>query len=162
MQANFRPTPSVTIDGAVGYTRTRYTQDARLAPAGAIVVNSGDAIDGAPWTVALGAQYDFGIGGHNAFVRGDAEYKSRLNTPTPDRDPNSANYDPALIAADAYTFVSMRAGVTLGRSNLSVFVDNLFDVAPQLGYTHQDSDTLLFENATLRPRTVGVTFVYRQ
>ena len=162
LQANFRPTRALTIDGSVGYTRTRYTLDARLAPAGAIVVNSGDAIEGAPWTLAIGAQYDFGIGGHNVYVRGDAEYKSRLKTPTTDRDPNSANYDPALIAPDSYTFVSMRAGVELGRANLSVFVDNLFDVAPQLGYTHQDSDTLLFENSTLRPRTVGLTLVYHR
>lgn len=162
LQANFRPTRKVTIDGSVGYTHTRYTQDARLAPGGAVVVNSGDAIEGAPWTLAIGAQYDFGLGGHNVFVRGDAEYKSRLKTPTSDRDPNSANYDPALIAPDSYTFVSMRAGVELGSANVSVFVDNLFDVAPQLGYTHQDANTLLFENATLRPRTVGLTLVYRR
>ncbi|MDL2340365.1 MAG: TonB-dependent receptor, partial [Pseudomonadota bacterium] len=162
LQANFRPTRNLTIDGSVGYTHTRYTQDARLAPGGAVVVNSGDAIEGAPWTLAIGAQYDFGLGGHNVFVRGDAEYKSRLKTPTSDRDPNSANYDPALIAPDSYTFVSMRAGVELGSANVSVFVDNLFDVAPQLGYTHQDANTLLFENATLRPRTVGLTLVYRR
>ena len=85
-----------------------------------------------------------------------------MKTPTTDRDPNSANYDPALIAPAPYTFVSARAGVILGKANISLFVDNLFDVAPQLGYTHQDSDTLLFENATVRPRTIGLTLVYRQ
>lgn len=162
VQASFRPIRALSIDGSVGYTKTRYTLDARLAPDGAVVVNSGDAIEGAPWTLAIGAQYDFGIGGHNVYVRGDAEYKSRLKTPTTDRDPNSANYDPALIAPDSYTFVSMRAGVELGKANLSVFVDNLFDAAPQLGYTHQDADTLLFEDQTLRPRTIGLTLVYHQ
>ncbi len=162
LQATLRPTPGLTFDGSVGYTHTRYTENASLSPTGAVVVNSGDAIEGAPWTVALGAQYDFPLGRTNAYIRGDAEYKSRLKTPTTDRDPNSANYDPALIAPAPYTFVSARAGIILGKANVSLFVDNLFDVAPQLGYTHQDSDTLLFENATVRPRTIGLTLVYRQ
>ena len=162
LQATLRPSHALTIDGSVGYTHTRYTKNASLSPTGAVVVNNGDAIEGAPWTVALGAQYDFPIGRTDAYIRGDAEYKSRLKTPTTDRDPNSANYDPTLIAPAAYTFVSARAGVILGKANVSLFVDNLFDVAPQLGYTHQDSDTLLFENATVRPRTIGLTLVYRQ
>jgi outer membrane receptor protein involved in Fe transport len=161
LQATLRPTPKLTIDGSVGYTHTRFTQDAKLAPDGAIVVNRGDAIEGPPWTFSVGAQYDFSVGNRDVFIRADAEHKSRLKTPTTDRDPNSANYDPALIAPDAYTFVSLRAGVQLGAANVSVFVDNLFDVAPQLGYTHQDSDTLLFEDETVRPRTVGLTIVYR-
>ena len=114
----------------------------------------------APWTFSVGAQYDFLISDRKVFVRADAEHQSRLKTPTTDRDPNSANFDPALIAPDAYTFVSMRGGSSSVQANLSVFVDNLFDVAPQLGYTHQDSDTLLFENSTLRPRTVGLTVVF--
>ena len=162
LQATLRPSHSLTIDGSVGYTRIRYTEDARLAPTGATVVNRGDAIEGAPWTVALGAQYDFPVGRHDAYVRADAEYKSRLNTPTTDRDPLSANYDPALIPPVAYTFVSARAGVIVGKTNISLFADNLFDVAPQLGYQHQDSNTLLFENNTVRPRTIGLTLIYRQ
>ena len=161
LQATARPAPGLTIDGSVGYTHTRFTKDARLAPAGAIVVNRGDAIEGPPWTFSVGAQYDFLVSNRDVFVRADAEHKSRLKTPTTDRDPNSANYDPALIAPDAYTFVSVRAGVQLGAANVSVFVDNVFDVAPQLGYTHQDSDTLLFEDETVRPRTIGLTIVYR-
>ncbi|MEO8177138.1 MAG: TonB-dependent receptor [Sphingomicrobium sp.] len=161
LQASMRPLPGLTIDGSVGYTHTRFTEDARLSAAGAIVVNRGDAIEGPPWTFSAGAQYDFLVSGRKVFIRADADHKSRLRTPTTDRDPNSANYDPALIAPDAFTFVSMRAGVQLGAANVSLFVDNLFDVTPQLGYTHQDSDTLLFEDETLRPRTIGLTVVYR-
>lgn len=161
LQATLRPTQSLTIDGSVGYTHTRYTENASLSPTGAIVVKSGDAIEGSPWTVALGAQYNFPLGRHDGYIRGDAEYKSRLKAPTTERDPLSANYDRALIAPAAYTFVSARAGAVLGKANVSLFVDNLFDVAPQLGYQHQDSNTLLFENNTVRPRTIGLTFIYR-
>ena len=96
------------------------------------------------------------------YVRGDVEYKSRLKTPTTDRDPNSANYDPALIAPAATTFVSLRAGALIDHANISLFVDNVLDSAPQLGYTHQDSDTLLFENSTFRPRTIGLTVSYQR
>ena len=162
LQATLRPVHGLTIDGSLGYTHTRYTQDARLAPGGAVVVNSGDAIEGAPWTVARGAQYDVSLGGRDVYLRGDAEYKSRLKTPTTDRDPNSANYDAALLAPAASTFVSARAGVVLGKANLSLFVDNLFDVAPRITYGHQDGDTQLFEGSTFRPRTVGMTLTYRQ
>ncbi len=161
LQLSLRPVHGVTIDSAIGYNRTRYTQNATLAPGGSVVVNEGDAIEGAPWTISVGAQYDFPLGGRDFYARGDVEYKSRLKTPTTDRDPNSANYDPGLIAPAASTFVSLRAGAVLGGANISLFVDNLLNSAPQLGYTHQDSDTLLYENSTFRPRTVGLTVTYR-
>jgi hypothetical protein len=45
--------------------------------------------------------------------------------------------------------------------NLSVFADNLFDAHPRVEYGHQDSNTLLFEAQTLRPRTIGITATYR-
>ena len=162
LQATLSPLPGVTIDTAIGYTDTHYTDNATLAAGGQIVVNEGDAIEGAPWTIAVGGQYDFPFRGHDFYVRGDVEYKSRLKRPTPERDPLSESYDAALIAPAANTFVSLRAGAVLGEANLSIFVDNLLDSAPQLGYTHQDSSTLLFENSTFRPRTIGLTLTYRK
>ena len=126
------------------------------------MASKGDAIEGSPWTVSLGAQYDFSVGGHAFYVRGDVEYHSRLKALTADRDPKNANTDTALIAPAASTFVSLRAGTIIGAANLSLFVDNLLDAAPQLGYTHQDSDTVLFENSTFQPRTIGLTLTYRR
>ena len=162
LQFSATPFTGVSIDGSVGYNRTRFTQNAVLAPGGGIVVNKGDAIEGSPWTVSLGGQYDFSAFGRDFYVRGDVEYHSRLKTPTPERDPNNANSDLALRAPSASTFVSLRAGAIIGAANLSLFVDNLLDAAPQLDYSHQDSETVLFENSTFRPRTVGLTLTYRR
>ena len=133
-----------------------------LAAGGQVVVTGGDAIAGAPWTISVGAQYDFAAFARDVYVRGDVEYRSRQHRRTPERDPASESYDAALIAPAANTFVSLRAGTVISNANLSVFVDNLLDSAPQLGYTHQDSSTLLFENSTFRPRTVGLTVTYRK
>ena len=55
----------------------------------------GDSLDVAPWTVTLGAQYDFKFFDHDAFIRADYEYSSKRTTPIPNEDPNTAFYDPA-------------------------------------------------------------------
>jgi iron complex outermembrane receptor protein len=162
LAATLTPIHGVTIDAAVGYNRSRFTQDAALVAGFQVVASKGDAIEGAPWTVSVGAQYDFNLWKRDLYVRGDVEYKSRLKALTLQTDPAAEGYDAALVTPAASTFVSLRAGAQVGDANISIFCDNLLDSAPQLGYTHQDSDTLLFENSTFRPRTVGLTITYRK
>ena len=57
--------------------------------------------------------------------------------------------------------VTLRAGTTLGDFNVSIFADNLLNAHPRLDLSHQDSDTILYEARTLRPRTIGLTATYR-
>jgi hypothetical protein len=57
--------------------------------------------------------------------------------------------------------LSLRAGITVKDINFALFMDNILNAHPQLGLNHQDSDTLLFEATTLRPRTFGLTATYR-
>jgi outer membrane receptor protein involved in Fe transport len=161
VQMTLTPFHGLTIDGALGYTSTRYTSSVTFG-SDAIVVAKGDAIEGPPWTLSLGAQYEFPVAGHGMFLRADYEYQSRLKRAIPSRDPVTSSYDPALIAPSARTLVSLRGGTDIGAANLSLFVDNLFDSAPRVDFGHQDSDTLLFEQTTVRPRTVGLTLTYRQ
>jgi hypothetical protein len=40
-------------------------------------------------------------------------------------------------------------------------VENLLNSNPELDLNHQDSDTLLYEATTFRPRTFGITATYR-
>ncbi len=160
VEATIKPVPALSIDASVGYTQAKYTTTTAFGDA--IVVNEGDAIEGPPWTFAVGAQYDLSLGGRPYYLRGDYEYQSRLKRPTPVRDPVTESYDPELVAPSARHFVSLRAGVVLGGANVSLFVDNLLDSAPLLDRGHQDSDTLLFTQTTVRPRTVGLTVSFRQ
>jgi len=60
-------------------------------------------------------------------------------------------------SADAAVFNAVNAD----RFAVAMFANNLLNSHPQLNLNHQDSNTLLFEAETLRPRTVGVTATYR-
>ena len=73
----------------------------------------------------------------------------------------ASSYDPALVPEPETNVVTLRAGTTFGNLDFSVFADNLLNAHPVLDLNHQDSDTLLFEASTLRPRTIGITAIYR-
>ncbi len=161
VQLNASITRQLTFDLAVGYTEARYskttyagtTQDAALA-------NKGDTIPGvSPWTVTVGGQYDFTIGGADGFVRADYEFASR--NPYLTTAANNATGDPALINDPQTNQVSARAGMTFGKLEVQVFGNNLLNSHPQLGITHQDQFTALFEAETLRPRTLGMSVGYK-
>nr|WP_310524847.1 TonB-dependent receptor [Polymorphobacter sp.] len=156
-------TDSLTVDIAAGYTNARYSKTTLTGGAGSpSLVTEGNGIPGvAPWTVALGGQYNFTAGGKQAYVRADYQYASRNGRLTPGQDPQNATSDTALVNDPATHQVSARAGVTLGAVQVQAFVDNLLNSRPQLALTHQDSNTLLFEAQTLRPRTFGVWVSYR-
>ncbi len=98
---------------------------------------------------------------HSSFIRLDYEFASRETGLTPERDPLASSYDPALLPEPETDVVTLRAGTTFDRLSVSVFADNLLNSHPQLNFTHQDSNTLLFEATTLRPRTIGLTAAYR-
>ena len=114
-----------------------------------------------PWTVALGAEYGFKLGQHDAFVRVDWEYESRNPWPSALQDPrNVAQYNPFTYTLPSTSFTSVRAGVNLGDWQLALFVDNLFDSHRVTNYalgqaidvaTQQENDY------TFRPRTIGIT-----
>ena len=44
--------------------------------------------------------------------------------------------------------------------NLSIYAENIFDNRPNLNLQHQDTQTLLYEAQTLRPRRIGISLDY--
>jgi iron complex outermembrane recepter protein len=133
--------------------------------------SNGDAISGQaaidyapglnpPFTVALGAQYDFKLGQRGAFVRADWEYESRNPWLSTLQDPrNTAQFNPFTYTLPSTSFTSARAGVYLGDWQIALFVDNVFDShrvtnyalgQPALVPTVQENDY------TYRPRTIGI------
>ena len=164
------------IDFATGYTSARYTKNspADCDPTGAGIPcksSNGDAISGqaaidyapglnSPFTVALGAEYGFKLGQHDAFARADWEYESRNPWPSALQDPrNVAQYNPFTYTLPSTSFTTVRAGVYLGDWQLALFVDNLFDSHRVTNYalgqaidvaTQQENDY------TFRPRTIGI------
>jgi iron complex outermembrane recepter protein len=184
IQADVAVTDRIHLDLAAGYTDARYTKDSRLS---AIeiqpIVASGDAITGpssetgggqptAPVTVSAGLEYKFSAFAHAAFVRADAEYQGRAKWPTPGQDPNTLQHDQASIVLPGTTFTSLRTGVELGEWSLSAFVDNLtnahpltdydYTICPTPGNCAPSAGNRLQRAFTFRPRTVGITVIFRQ
>ena len=153
----------LTFDLAAGYTNAHYSKTTLTGGAGSpSLVTKGNAIPGvAPWTVAVGGQYDFTVAGTPLYFRADYQFASHNSRLTPIQDVGNATNDPALVNDPATHQVSARLGATFGPVQVQAFVDNLLNSHPLLGLTHQDQYTLLFEGQTLRPRTFGVWASYR-
>jgi outer membrane receptor protein involved in Fe transport len=163
LQIQYQVIHNLETELAVGYTDAKYVKTAYSG--GSILANSGDAIGtpyaAPPWTISLGTQYNFSVLDHAAFARADVEYTSHNSNLTPALDPVSSSYDAALGNPPATTFISLRSGMAIKGTQVSLFVDNLLNTHPGLNLTHEDQFTVLFQNTTFRPRTVGVTATYR-
>ncbi len=128
-----------------------------------MLARKGDSLDVVPWTITVGAQYNFTLFDHDAFVRADDEYNSKRTRPIPAEDPNiDPNfYDPGLVPNPATNQLSARAGVNFDKWDIALYAENLLNAHPQLDLNHQDQYTLLYEATTFRPLTVGVSASYK-
>jgi outer membrane receptor protein involved in Fe transport len=176
IQADIAVTDHFTAEIAAGYTDARYTQDSRFTPTETQpIVADGDAIVGqsseggggrptTPFTASIGLQYNFVAFAKDSFVRLDAEYESRAKWLPASQDPNTLQYDSANFTLDATTFVSLRAGMSFERWNISAFIDNLTDTHALTDYTFTidpgTGDSRLRRDFTFRPRTIGITAIF--
>jgi iron complex outermembrane recepter protein len=172
----------VHVDLAAGYTSARYTKN---SPVGCqepplnvpCKATDGDAISGqaaidyapgvnAPFTTALGVEYEFQIGQRPAFIRADWEYQARNPWPSTLQDPNNtAQYYPYTYTLGSTSFTSLRAGVNFGDWLVSAFCDNLFDSHTVINYALGQEDpynpagspSVQQNQYTFRPRTIGLT-----
>jgi len=138
----------------------------------------------APVTVTAGLEYKFAAFAHESFIRVDAEYSGRAKWPTPGTDgtptdlggkANTLQYDTGNFVLPGTVFTSMRAGMELGQWQVSAFVDNLANLHPVIDYNNticpndvtttacnQSSGSRLLREYTWRPRTIGMTFIFRK
>jgi outer membrane receptor protein involved in Fe transport len=186
---------SFSVDAAFGYTSARYTDDTPCGPDPAncrpLLVGKGDAISGEgaangspsvnpPWTASLGAQYNFSLAEHEAYVRMDYQYAATNKWPSPMQDSRVvAQYNPYIYPIGSTKFASLRAGVTIGNLQVAAFIDNLFDSRTVTNYQQGQLDaniptdpvtgdylypqpTPQQNSYTYRPRTIGLTFTYKR
>jgi iron complex outermembrane receptor protein len=180
VQADWVATESLSFETAIGYTSARYGQDASLVPGGAPIARAGDSVVGdsgtapPPWTLAIGAVYDFTAFDLKSYFRIDYEYEAKSHTQTAAEDPRVSPtvYDPFAYTPSSTNFVTVRAGTIVKGWNVSAFIDNLLDAHPLLPpggpNSHTDADPsappgqgVLIRNYTLRPRTFGLTLTYK-
>jgi iron complex outermembrane receptor protein len=177
LQVQAKPFSALTLTASAGYNDAHYTQTV-LGPTPvpgavqAIVVNKGDTLPVAPWSVNLGAQYDFSLtSAWGAYVRADYQYASSYKRTT---GPGSVSYAPDQYVAPETRFVSARLGATKGPVEVALFVDNLLDSYDTLALTSGGRGTCKntactsfsinepqYIGTTFRPRTVGMQLAYR-
>jgi outer membrane receptor protein involved in Fe transport len=173
IQADIALTDSFTAQLSAGYTEARYTETSRLSPTEALpIVNAGDAIIGQsgqpapPLTVSLGLEYKFELLTHESFVRVDDEFESSPKYISAIQDPGTSQYDSANYTLSSTNFASARGGMNFGAWQIEAFCDNLFDAHPITNYewsadSQVPNTSRLEREFTFRPRTVGLTFIYR-
>ena len=181
VQADISVGGGLGLELAAGYTQARYTEDFRFSTTGLDprpLVANGDAIVGAssetgggqptsPFTAAAGVEYRFNAFAHESFVRVDAEYEGRAKWVTASQDSGASQFDAANFVLDATTFVSMRGGMQFGAWSLAAFVDNLTDSHRLTDFNNTINPLVpgvsrLQRDYAFRPRTYGVTMIFRQ
>jgi iron complex outermembrane recepter protein len=178
VQGEIAVTSAFTAEFTAGFTEARYVQDSRFSPSQMTpIVAAGDAISGqssetgggrpaAPFTASVGFEYKFTAYAHEAFVRADDEFQGRARWAPPSQDPNTLQYDPANFTLASTNFMSLRGGVNFGELSVETFIDNLTDTHALTDYNFTidpgTGNSRLMRDYTFRPRTFGVTFIYRR
>lgn len=174
-QGEVKITTGLTGRLQVAYTDAKYTKEVRgPAPSNTLFIRDGDKLPVAPWTLNVGAQYDFELmGRYSAYVRGDYQYASEYQRSF---GPGTSTYAADSWQASATHFATARAGVAYKGVDASIFVDNLFNSQDVLGKAGARTGCSVATGAacttyaqyvypivetTFRPRTVGLTLTYR-
>lgn len=177
MQGDWRVTDSFTLNSSIGYTDAHYTETVQTVPNAAGVrstlVFAGQDFVGIPhWQGTLGARYTFNMMNHNAYLVGNWQYTGKTPNATP---PGTSGYAPDAYTAEATNYLTARVGMLFGDVDVSLFADNLTNEDALVPNTLtgrascRNPDCSVFASfynvtngTTFRPRTIGITAVYRR
>ena len=157
-------TSHFTVSGSYGYDQAKFSA-ASYGEAGAILINKGDGIDGAPpQTASLAMQYDIpSVFGHSAFLRADGQYTSKENM-TAATDPETTAFLPGNFVRPQTLIGNLRAGMNFDQVQVSLFCTNFSNSHPLyqaanglLGGIYNGPDELI----SIRPREIGGTVIYK-
>jgi len=164
LQAQAEVVDNLSLGVALGYTDAKYDQTVKAGPtATRNLVTSGDHITGSPWNAALSAQYNFKVlADYAGYARIDYQYASSQHDLVAANDPANGTYNPVNIFAQPQTSqLSARVGARWSGLDLSVFGSNLLNSDTILAQVASLGTPTLYQHSTFRPRTFGVTAMYR-
>jgi iron complex outermembrane receptor protein len=146
LELEFNPTNDLSIFLGAGYTDAKITDNGGFA-----AIQEGRRVQQVPeWTFTAQLDYEFYIGGRPGFFHGDYSYVG---------ESESANNDATnRRIRQAYDLMNVRLGTTFGSSEVTLFVNNLFDEIGNLS----DVPPLAIELpgrpriAATRPRAIGI------
>jgi outer membrane receptor protein involved in Fe transport len=167
LQTEYKVSDALTVGGTFGYTNASYTQTvfatqvAAQTPGSFSIVQDGDHLSGAPWTVALFSEVNFPVLSTNGYVRADYQYSAKQTDITAPQNPLNGGSIAAVPGIPSTSFATLRAGVKWAGFDVSLFAQNLFNTQPKLSeVVDGPNGTPLFQAITWRPRTIGVTALY--
>jgi iron complex outermembrane receptor protein len=159
------------VSANVGYTDAYYPDAAFGASVDGVtplLIGAGDKLPNvAPWSASAHADYTRDISaiwdGSRSYFRLDYRWIDA----TPRGNPALASYDPTTggpignAPNSAYGQLNLRLGVLHGGLDVSAFVNNVTNADPILGVTHASVADTLYSATAIRPRTMGVTGLFR-
>jgi iron complex outermembrane receptor protein len=162
----------VVVDGLkvsanVGYTDAYYPRAAYGAPVDGVIpiLNAaGDKLHGVlPWTASAHLDYSLDTGRYLEGSRSYFRLDYRWLDAAPKYNPVTANYDPIANSQtnEAYGTLNLRLGALRGGADVSAYVENATNANPLLGLSHASVGDPLLSATAIRPRTVGLTALYR-
>jgi iron complex outermembrane recepter protein len=168
MNIQYQPVDPLVLGAAIGYNDSKYTQNVYPGAIhgtgpNSVIVSKNDTIDAPPWTVTLISHLAFPTSGpvSHVYFNSDFVYRTRNNGVLASSDPNSLSYDPRLPRMSMEHILGVRAGLTLGNLDLSIFSTNVTNSIATTFTLHDSLTGPLFKQVGIEPRVVGLTFIYR-
>jgi iron complex outermembrane receptor protein len=160
-----KATDRLAFEGAVGYNKATFDQDATSPNGSKVIYNGGSGIPnaGPPWSVSLSGEYTWPLAaGIRGYARADYTYSSEWRRYGV-TDPGTPSYDPRRNPTPAYDVVNIRLGTQFKGLDVSLFVKNLTNAAPDLfRYSDKNFDPQDWHDITLRSRSYGLTLTWHR
>jgi iron complex outermembrane receptor protein len=164
-------TEGLKVSANVGYTDAYYPSaqfGATTDGVTPLLIGAGDKLPNvAPWSASAHADYSRDISPIWTNARSYFRVDYRWIDATPHGNPALADYDPTTggpigsAPNQAYGQLNLRLGVLHGGLDISGFVNNLTNADPVLGLTHASVTDTLYSATAIRPRTMGITGLFR-
>ena len=136
--------------------------------AGTLIVGKGDKVGIlpqviAPWNINATLNYEVPVNGADKFhAAATTVYTSQSPGPFITQNLGSPNYYGLATPDPATHLYNGRAGYTMGKLDLTCYINNIFNNTPALSKYQANNTTgyNLLSYTTFRPRTIGVTANY--
>ena len=159
-------TEQLRIDAKVAFTNAYFTET--VVSGGVTTVQEGDKVGFlpqvvAPWNVDVSAEYRIPLPNSDTVrIRLEEQYHSQNPGPFENGIVGGANYVPLDRPDPATHLLNARVGYTMGKLDMSLFANNVFNSRPLIGTLSYFpvSSTYRIQNSTFRPFTVGIAANY--
>ena len=155
-------TEQLRMDAKVAFTNAYFTET--VVSGGVTTVQEGDKVGFlpqvvAPWNVDVSAEYKIPLPNSDTVrLRLEEQYHSQNPGPFENGIVGGANYVPLDRPDPATHLLNARVGYTMGKLDMSLFANNVFNSRPLIGTLSYFpvSSTYRIQNSTFRPFTVGI------